>query len=102
MTNDSSTFILTFIQVDNFSASGVHQSLPKLSFIRQVDGSHIGTIYDTVSKLSGSTSGEEYGADGSLTVSITVDLSNEAQLRQTLMDATRGEVIYLDESQNES
>ena len=76
--------------------------IPKATIRVQVDGSHIGTIYDTVSKLSGSTSGEEYGADGSLTVSITVDLSNEAQLRQTLMDATRGEVIYLDESQNES
>jgi uncharacterized YigZ family protein len=58
------------------------------------DASHVGTVYDLAAKVQGSASGEEYGADGSLTVTITCPAAAEEQLREGLLDATRGSVIF--------
>lgn len=70
--------------------------IPKSSFRVSVRLEHVGALYDSVAKGSASTTAEEYGTDGSLSVTVTSDLSVTEQLRQGLMDATRGAVIFLD------
>eukprot|EP00980_Cylindrotheca_fusiformis_P026039 scaffold15259_cov122-Cylindrotheca_fusiformis.AAC.5 len=65
--------------------------IPKCSFRVSAGASHIGSIYDCVAKAGGSTSGEEYGADASLVVTICCDLAVAEQLRESLNDATRGQ-----------
>jgi len=73
--------------------------IPKSTFRVQVsDSSFIGSIYDCVSKVSGGvTSGEEYGADGSLSVTITCDLEELDRLQEGLRDSTRGSIEFLGE-----
>jgi hypothetical protein len=54
----------------------------------------VGAIYDSVAKAGGSTSGEEYGVDARMTVTITCELEVSHQLRETLKDATRGSIDF--------
>jgi hypothetical protein len=61
------------------------------------ESSYVGSIYDGVAKAGGATSGDEYGADGSLTVTITCDLEVAERLRETLKDATRGSIEFLED-----
>ena len=70
--------------------------IPKSTFRVKVASSYVGSIYESVAKFSGVTGGEEYGADASLTVTITCDLENSDQLRDTLTDATRGSLEFLE------
>lgn len=74
---------------------------PKSTFRVQIsDASYVGSIYDCVSKVSGGiTSGEEYGADGSLSVAITCNLEELDRLREGLRDATRGSIEFLAEEE---
>ena len=71
--------------------------IPKSTFRVKVESSYVGSIYDSVAKVGGVTGGEEYGADASLSVTITCDLEFADQLRITLTDATRGSVEFLDD-----
>ena len=71
--------------------------VPKTTFQVSIMSENVGAIYDVSSKMGGSTSGEVYGADGSLTVRITCNLDNGERLRKNLMDATRGSVQFLDD-----
>ena len=71
--------------------------IPKTTLQVSVKSDNVGAIYDVSSKIGGSTSGEVYGADGSLTVTITCNLDDADQLRQSLIDATRGSVQFLDQ-----
>jgi putative IMPACT (imprinted ancient) family translation regulator len=75
--------------------------IPKSTFRVSADGSHVGSIYDSVNKVGGSTSGEEYGADGSLAVTITCDLEVADRLRAGLRDATRGDATFPEDDQKE-
>lgn len=68
--------------------------IPKSTFKVKVDSQHIGSIYESVAAVSGLTSGEEYGNDGSLTVTVTCDLEVCEQLREGLRDATRGSASF--------
>ena len=70
--------------------------IPKSTLTVKVDGSMVGTIYEWAQKVQGVTSGEAYGADGSLTVSITCDLEQAETLQTNLVDATRGNIEILD------
>ena len=69
--------------------------------LRLPESSLVGVVYETVAKFASTanavTSGEEYGADGSFTVSITCDLEARDRIRATLVDATRGGIEFLDE-----
>ena len=65
---------------------------PKASLRVRVDASCIGAVYDTAAKANALPSGEDYGADGSLTLTLTCEASSIASLIQNLQDATRGEV----------
>jgi hypothetical protein len=75
--------------------------IPKSTFRVSVDGSHVGSIYDSVNKVGGSTNEDAYGADGSLTVTITCDLEVAARLRKGLRDATRGDATFPDDDKEE-
>ena len=69
--------------------------IPKSTFKVRVDSKYIGSVYESVGSVSSAvTSGEEYGNDGSLTVSITCDLEFVEQLRESLSDATRGSAVF--------
>jgi uncharacterized YigZ family protein len=57
---------------------------------------HVGSIYEWAAKVGGVTQDETYLANGSIQVSIVCDASAETQLREGLSDATRGEIVYLD------
>ncbi|CAJ1934963.1 unnamed protein product [Cylindrotheca closterium] len=75
--------------------------IPKSTFrVKISDAGYVGSIYDCVSKVSGGvTSGDEYGADGSLSVSITCDLEEFDRLQGGLRDATRGSIEFLEEEE---
>ena len=69
--------------------------IPKSTFQVKVDAQYIGSVYESVGSVSSAvTSSEEYGDDGSLTVSITCDLEFAEQLRESLRDATRGRAAF--------
>jgi putative IMPACT (imprinted ancient) family translation regulator len=70
--------------------------IPKATFVVSVQPNFVGSIYDSVAKAGGVTSGEQYGADASLTVSITCDLEVAEQLKTKLNDATRGSIAFLE------
>lgn len=67
--------------------------IPKASVRVTVGTEHIGTVYELAGKVSGTASDEEYGADGSLSVTITCESSYEDRLRAGLTDATKGTAI---------
>jgi hypothetical protein len=75
--------------------------IPKTTFRVSVKSENVGVIYDSVAKAGGATSGDEYGADGSLSITITCDLEVGAQLKENLTDATRGSIQFLDTDINE-
>ena len=68
--------------------------IPKSTFKVKVDSQYIGSVYESVATVSGVTSREEYGDDGSLTVTVTCDLEFDDQLRDGLRDATRGSATF--------
>lgn len=70
--------------------------IPKTTFQVSVMSENVGAVYDLTSKVGGSTSGEVYGADGSLSLSITCNLDDGERLRKSLIDATRGNVQFLE------
>ena len=70
--------------------------IPKTTFQVSVMSENVGAVYDLTSKVGGSTSGEVYGADGSLSLSITCNLDDGERLRKNLIDATRGNVQFLE------
>jgi uncharacterized YigZ family protein len=67
--------------------------IPKSMVRVKVNSSHIGALYETAAKFEATTTGEEYGADGSLTVNLTVETNNLIKLQKSLTDSTRGEVF---------
>lgn len=69
--------------------------IPKATFRVSVMSANVGAVYDSVAKAGGVTSGEEYGTDGSLTVTVTCDLEAAQQLREGLTDSTRGTARFL-------
>ena len=71
--------------------------IPKSTFRVSVTNENVGVIYDSVAKAGGSTTDEEYGADGTLSVTVTCDLAVVEQLRKGLTDATRGSAKFPDD-----
>jgi uncharacterized YigZ family protein len=69
--------------------------IPKSTIRISVPSSFIGSVYDTASKAGGVTFDDAYDAHGNLAVSITVPTEHEQLLIETLTDATRGEVEFL-------
>lgn len=71
--------------------------IPKTTLQVSVMSENVGAIYDVSSKIGGSTRGEVYGPDGSLSVKITCNLDDAERLRKSLIDATRGSVQFLEQ-----
>jgi putative IMPACT (imprinted ancient) family translation regulator len=71
--------------------------IPKSTFRVSAETGYVGSIYDNVAKAGGAASGEEYGDDGSLTVTVTCDLEVAEQLRESLKDSTRGSIEFLED-----
>jgi len=67
--------------------------IPKTTVRVTVGTEYIGTVYELVARVSGTASDEEYGADGSLSVTITCESSDADSLRARLKDATKGSAI---------
>lgn len=72
-------------------------TVPKASFqLRVDDSSYVGAVYEALSKGKATPSGEDYGADGSFSITVTCELSSLDVLKQTLKDATKGTVEFDD------
>lgn len=67
--------------------------VPKSTIRATVNASFIGAVYETAAKLGATRSGEEYGADGTLTVDLTCKVEDIEELRAELNDSTRGEAV---------
>ena len=76
--------------------------IPKSTFRLSVDATYIGTVYDTIAQVGGTASGEEYGDDGSLTVTALCETSCVDKFLKGLQDGTKGSVIFLQDDDNES
>ena len=71
--------------------------IPKSIFRVILPSPYVGALYDAVNKVGGSTSGEEYGADGTVTATVTCNLEFSSRVREGLRDATRGDAIFPDD-----
>lgn len=72
----------------------VEVMIPKSTVLVKVDATYIGAVYEIAARLGADASGEDYGADGSLSVSLTCETSVLEQLKTGLQDSTRGEAIF--------
>ena len=85
------------------TASLVLQSAPTEIHIPQstirisTRSANSGAIYSAAAKYDGITSGETYNDRGELEVTITCDEENSDVLKQTIIDATRGGVMFIEE-----
>ena len=68
---------------------------PKITLRIQVPSTFVGSVYEVAAKCGGFTSGDEYKADGTLSIAITCDKANEERLRGELQDSTRGMAVVL-------
>ena len=71
--------------------------IPKSSIRASTASSNAGQIYATVTKYNGIVGGESYNEFGELEVMITCDTSDFEMLCNSLTDATRGNIKYIDE-----
>jgi putative IMPACT (imprinted ancient) family translation regulator len=71
--------------------------IPKTTFRVHVSSSNAGAVYDSVAKAGGATEDEEYDAEGNFTVTITCETSVRNEVRERLIDATRGNAIFPDD-----
>jgi len=73
----------------------VEELVPKSTMRVTVDAAHIGPLYDSSSRFAADASGEEYGDDGSLTVSLTCETSTVGQLQALINDSTKGNAAFM-------
>jgi len=75
----------------------VMETQPKASFRLSVDSTYVGAIYGALAEAGALPSAEEYGADGSFSVSVTCELDVLETLQTSLTDATKGTVEFSDD-----
>lgn len=84
------------------AARNVLREAPRLECIPQsvlrvqVEVSDTGTLYEMVGKVQGECFDESYGDDGMVTASLICETSVLAFLKESLRDATKGSVKFLD------
>jgi uncharacterized YigZ family protein len=73
--------------------------IPTSTFVAShIAAQYVGSVYDTISKHGGTTCDESYDShDGNLTLSVTCAWNVADQIRDSLKDATRGEVKFVNE-----
>ena len=77
----------------------VLETQPKATFHLTVDSTHVGSVYESLSKAGATPSGEDFRADGSFSVTVTCEMALLDQLQTSLSDATKGTVEFNDNSQ---
>jgi putative IMPACT (imprinted ancient) family translation regulator len=74
--------------------------VPTASTRLSVGASYVGVVYDIVAKVGGQVGAdEEYGDDGTVTLSVTCNASQRERFHNGLRDATRGEVQIHEEDE---
>lgn len=71
--------------------------IPKSSIRINTPSSNAGQVYAMATKYKGSVGEETYNDQGDLGVTITCDTADAEAIRQSLTDATRGNIMFLDE-----
>jgi len=69
--------------------------IPKSTIRLSTRTANSGAVYAAAAKFGGVTSGECYNDRGELEVSITCDLEDENSLKEDIVDATRGGVLFV-------
>lgn len=69
---------------------------PKATFHLSVDSTHVGSVYELLSKTGATPRGEEYHADGSFAVTVTCEVASMEELQASLSDATKGTIKFND------
>lgn len=70
--------------------------VPRSTFRISGSVSLIGSIYDCIAKVGGTTSDETYGDDGNFAITVICSSDVAEELRVRLADATRGEIKVQD------
>ncbi len=69
--------------------------VPKATIRLSTRTANSGAVYAAAAKVGGVTSGERYNDRGELEVTITCDLEQEDSLKEEIVDATRGGVLFV-------
>lgn len=69
--------------------------VPTVQLRLVINTQYSGSVYALASKFNGVTSGETYNDRGELAVVITCDVESGEFLREEIVDATRGSVVFL-------
>ena len=84
------------------AARGVLRSAPSVvlvpssTFRLSTRAANAGAVYSTVAKFGGTPSGETYNDRGELEVTVTCDQESGHRLKQAIVDATRGGVLFME------
>ena len=70
--------------------------IPQSTIRISTKAANSGSIYAAAAKYGGITGGESYNDRGELEVTITCDEENGDRLKDDIVDATRGGVIFLE------
>lgn len=74
------------------------ECIPHSNIRVQVQASYIGAVYEIIGKVQGKCCDETYGNDGTLTASLTCETAALISMKESLCDATKGSVKFLDPS----
>lgn len=69
--------------------------MPKSKIRLSTRTSNSGAIYTAAAKFGGITSGETYNDQGELEVSVLCDEVDSKKMKEEIVDATRGDVLFL-------
>ena len=69
--------------------------IPKCTIRLSTRTAHSGAVYAAAAKYGGVTSGETYNDRGELEVTVTCDEEFGERLKESLVDATRGGVMFI-------
>ena len=75
--------------------------IPKSVFRISSSSANVGQIYDIVRRFNGSVSDEVYQSNGDVQLSVTCETTTVERMEQSLLDGTRGEILFLGDSANE-
>lgn len=76
--------------------------IPKSTFRLLAPGAYIGAVYETINKFGGSIGGESYNELGDLEATVVCETKIFEDVQMTLQDATRGEIMFMDDSDDDS
>jgi len=75
--------------------------IPRTTLRLVTSSANAGSVYDLVAKANGETGGEEYNAKGEVEMTVVCETSLVDDLTANLRDATRGQITFIEEDNNE-